>query len=204
MSSDTQLQPLIDDLVANRLGATDRLLEHSSQRLRKLTRKLLRGSPALRRWEETDDVLQNALMRLVRSLKDVKPENPRAYFGLAAIQIRRELIDLARKHYGPHGDAAHHVTDPGFRDADGRIAPLYEDDNGTAGPATLMQWAEFHEHVEKLPDDERATFELLFYQGLSQEEAAAVLEVSERTIKRRWREAKLLLGEAMEGGPKGL
>jgi len=50
-------------------------------------------------------------------------------------------------------------------------------------------WSEFHEHVEKLPDDEREVMDLLWYQGLTQEEAAAVLKVSDRTVKRRWQSA---------------
>jgi RNA polymerase sigma-70 factor (ECF subfamily) len=45
--------------------------------------------------------------------------------------------------------------------------------------------------------EKRQAFDLLFYQGLSQEESAAVLGVSVRTLKRRWREARLDLAEAM-------
>ena len=57
----------------------------------------------------------------------------------------------------------------------------------THEPIHLAAWAEFHVAVNALPDDERATFDLLWYQGLSQPRAAALLDLSERTIRRRWR-----------------
>ncbi len=57
-----------------------------------------------------------------------------------------------------------------------------------------------HEQVERLPPEEREVFDLCWYHDLTQEEAAAALGVSVRTIKRRWLRARLrlqeLLGEA--------
>jgi DNA-directed RNA polymerase specialized sigma24 family protein len=45
---------------------------------------------------------------------------------------------------------------------------------------------------------------LLYYQGVSQTEAAAILDISERTIKRRWQSARLRLHDALEGRMPGL
>ena len=91
--------------------ARDALLNHASDRLEALTRRMLRNFPRLRRWEQTGDVLQNAVLRLHRSLATIRPESARQFYGLAAAQIRRELIDLSRHHFGPEGAAAHHHTD---------------------------------------------------------------------------------------------
>jgi len=66
-------------------------------------------------------------------------------------------------------------------------------------PARLAAWGEFHEKIGALPDEEREVFDLLWYQGLSQAEAAELLNVSERTIKRRWQSARLRLYEALQG-----
>lgn len=44
-------------------------------------------------------------------------------------------------------------------------------------------------------------FSLLWYEGLSQEEAAALLGVSLRTVKRRWQSARLKIAEAMGDEP---
>ena len=46
---------------------------------------MLRDFPGVARWEGTDDVLQNATLRLYRALKDVTPESPRSFFNLAAV-----------------------------------------------------------------------------------------------------------------------
>jgi RNA polymerase sigma-70 factor (ECF subfamily) len=64
----------------------------------------------LKRWEQTDDVLQNATPRLCRALRETTPPTVRDFFRLAALHVRRELIDLARHHYGPQGPAARHHT----------------------------------------------------------------------------------------------
>jgi len=174
-------------------GVLNELLEASLDRLRRLAGKMLADNPAIRRWEGTDDLLQNATLRLHRALRDVRPATVRDFFKLAALQIRRELTDLARHHYGPHGHAAHHATDPGKVDRTGKVAPLHDAAEARSGPLTQLQQREFHEHVQSLPDEEREVFDLIFYQGLSQDEVAGMLGVAVRTVKRRWRSARLLL-----------
>src|SRR5688500_16433430 len=73
--------------------ARDELIRHACARLEELTRRMLRHYPRLRRWEQTADVLQNALLRLHRSLETVRPGSAGQFYGLAATHIRRELID---------------------------------------------------------------------------------------------------------------
>jgi RNA polymerase sigma factor (sigma-70 family) len=168
--------------------ARERVFEHAAGRLEKLARRMLRAYPRLRRWEQTGDVLQNAALRLHRALAALRPDSPREFYALAATQLRRELIDLSRHHFGPEGQGGHHLTDPGA--VGSRQDPWNE-------PGSLLEWAEFHERVGRLPEAERETFDLLWYQGLTQKEAAAVLGVTERTVKNRWRSARLLLAEIL-------
>src|SRR5262249_34889477 len=111
-NSTTHLQHCLDRLQAGDGAARDELLNAAGARLTKLARKMLRADARLRRWEETDDVLQTALMRLLQALRTVTPATPREFFRLSARQIRLPLIDLARHHYGPQGAAAHHETLP--------------------------------------------------------------------------------------------
>lgn len=199
------LQGWLDQL---RQGDTSRaddvraaILAHAGQRLEQLARRMLRKYPHVSRWEQTGDVLQNALLRLHRALDTVQPESAQRFYGLAATQIRRELIDLARHHFGPEGAAAHHHTDvlPPGASVPGGVLGQASDAGGE--PASLLAWAEFHEQVETLPDESREVFNLLWYEGLNQRDAAAVLGVSERTIKNRWRDAKILLRERLAGLP---
>ena len=172
-----------------------------SSGLRRLARKMLRGFPGLRRWEATDDVLQNALLRLHRSLAEVRPGSTKDFFGLAAVQIRRELLDLARHHFGPEGAAANHHTDGHGLAADDAGGSLRRQADRDGEPTTLDGWSDFHAQVEAMAEEEKQVFGLVYYQGLSQEEAAAVLAVSVRTVKRRWQSARLLLAEALRGEP---
>ena len=199
-----QLQECLDRLRAGDESARDALIEHACDRLRRLTRKLKQDYPDVGRWEQTDDVFQQAVMRLYRSLQDVQPKNVRAFMGLAAMQIRRELIDLARKINGPEGIGANRDTNAGRESQSNGQIPRYEKAQDTAGPATLLLWTEFHQHVEQLPDEEREVFDLIFYQELSQADAAELLDVSVRTVKRRWRSAKLLLHDVMDGELPGI
>jgi RNA polymerase sigma-70 factor (ECF subfamily) len=191
----SSLDSCINRLRAGDAGALHELICRSLERLRRLTRKMLRSFPKVQRWEQTDDVLQNALLRLQKALAQIKPESARQFFGLAATQIRRELIDLARHYYGPEGLGANHATDgihPGPN-----AQPLYERAASPDGPLGFTDWNAIHEQVEGLPAQEREVFNLLWYHDLSQAEAAVLLGISERTVGRRWRSARLLLHKAL-------
>jgi RNA polymerase sigma-70 factor (ECF subfamily) len=151
------------------------------------------------RWEQPDDVLQNALIRLDRALKAVTPATVRDFFRLAAAQVRRELIDLARHYYGPRGPGAHHSTRDGDEGSDGAASPVTAAQDTTYDPGRLAAWAEFHRAVEDLAEGDRELFDLLWYQGLTQAEAAAVLGVTERTVNSRWLAARVRLSDVLGG-----
>ncbi len=65
-------------------------------------------------------------------------------------------------------------------------------------PQRLAQWTEFHRQVESLPEVERDVFDLLWYAELTQQEAADCIGISVRSVKRRWRSARLLLATELE------
>lgn len=174
--------------------ARDAIIEHTCDRLRRLARQMLRGYPRVQRWAQTDDVLQGALIRLHRSLAVVQPESVRHFYSLASTQIRRELIDLARHLDGPESHAAHHHTDGGA------AVERRTDERGQ--PESLDAWAAFHERASQLPQAEHEVFALLWYEGLTQHEAADLLGVSLATLKRRWQSARILLQGSKDGSPE--
>jgi RNA polymerase sigma-70 factor (ECF subfamily) len=189
-----QIEGWIARLQAGDPAARDALLGAAGERLRQLAHRMLGTYPRVRRWEETDDVLQNALLRLYRTMKDVPPQSAADFLRLAALNIRRELLDLIKHYYGPQGQGAHHASqDPNQESPPEGTAPSSLD------PSRLATWSEFHQHVERMPDDERAVFDLLWYQGLTQAQAAQLLGVTERTVKRRWQSARLKLHDALQG-----
>src|SRR5260370_18816818 len=79
-------------------AALDELICRTGDRLERLAHNMLLGFPTVRALEQTGDVLQSALVRLTRSLREVRPPTPADFFPLAAVQIRRELLHLVRYH----------------------------------------------------------------------------------------------------------
>jgi RNA polymerase sigma-70 factor (ECF subfamily) len=180
-----QLHDCVDRLRAGDRSAADELIRRTCQRLDRLTRRMLHDFPSVRRWTETDDVFQNAMLRLLRSLGELRPPTTAAFFALAATQIRRELLDLTRHFYGPNCLGRHHRSD----DGNGSAAC----DDASNEPSRLAQWCEFHRHIADLPDSEREVVDLIYYHGMTQAEAAAILNVNVRTVQRRWQSALIRL-----------
>lgn len=188
MSAHTlHLQQCLERLQQGDETARKDLLAGVCDRLTRLAHVMLRDYQRLRRWEETGDVVQNALLRLHRALETVRPATLPDFYRLATLEIRRELIDLVRHHFGPHGDGTHHQSG-----AD-------EPNNTTLDPGRLAAWTDFHRQVDLLPEDERQVFDLIWYQGLGHTDAARILDVHPRTVKRRWLSACLKLHEALGG-----
>jgi RNA polymerase sigma-70 factor (ECF subfamily) len=192
----TMLQGYIDKMLEGDDSYRQLLVEHAYGRLRLLVKKRMSLFPGVQRWEQTDDVLQDASLRLLKSLEAVKPRTVRDFFGLAATQIRRTLIDLARHYGGKQGMGAKHATNE-RRGNKGREQPDTPDATGDA--ETLTEWTEFHQKVEELPKEQREVFDLLYYHGVTQPEAAQMLGMSERTLKRRWRETRAAMYKAVHG-----
>jgi RNA polymerase sigma-70 factor (ECF subfamily) len=180
---------------AGDLSARDEMLRAVSGRLERLARKMLGRFPGVRRWADTDDVLQNAVLRLLRALPGVQPDSMRAFFGLAAEQIRRELLDLHRHFFGPQGVGAKHASDGGLN------SPAPEPSDRTDDPRDLDDWRAFHEEVARLPAEEREVMDLLFYHDMTQAEAAELLQVSVRTVQRRQDAALLRLHHLLKDAP---
>jgi RNA polymerase sigma factor (sigma-70 family) len=193
------IQGWIDRLRAGDETARAELLRCSCDRLAELTRRMLRRYERIRRWEQTDDVVQNVAMRLYRTLESVTPENTRDFFRLASLNIRRELLDLAKHYYGPHGQGTLHTSKRGGSDGEGQPPGESDPPDLTQDPDRLDAWSEFHRQVDALPDDLREAFDLIWYQELPRAEAADLLGVSERTLMRRWQEARIALFDALDG-----
>jgi RNA polymerase sigma factor (sigma-70 family) len=191
----TVLVRLVERMQGGDREARDELIRAFQGRLEHLAGTMLRKYPSVGRWVEVGDVLQGSLMRLLRALESVRPESTRAFFGLAAEQMRRELLDLARHFYGPQGQGAHHDSVGARPDASRqRIEP--------AGPADddLDRWCRFHEEVARLPAQEREVVGLVYYHGWTQAQVAALFQVHVRTVRRWWEAALVKLHRELTDG----
>ena len=202
MSENTiAVQSCIDRITRGDSEAKAELIQVAYERLQRMTRKMKRDFDRVGRWEQTDDIFQNASLRLCAALEQVDIIDARHFFRLAAVQIRRELIDLDRHYHGPQGMGANHHTQMGSADQESSSAmpPAYDAAEVTSDPGKMQQWSEFHQAVEELPQREREVFELLWYHELPQDQVAELLNVSTRQIKRLWRAAKLSLHDRLHG-----
>ncbi len=191
-SGDTSaaIQGWLGRLDGDRSLARNELIRVSYERVRILVHQMFAGYRRVHRWEGSDDVVQGALLKLHGALDEVSPKTTREFYGLTVVQIRRVLLDLARHHFGPEGHARKHLSPPG-----GEVGSSWLAGNGGSRESlTLEDWSEFHERVLALPPKLREVVELIFYQGLTQKTVAEILGVSEKTVRRRWYQARLLLG----------
>lgn len=176
---------------AGRQAAAGEVVTVVAERLRYMARRMLRGFPIVRRYDQSDDVAQAAALRLHRALATVTPTAAEELLGLVALQVRRELVDLARKYAGAESPASHRDTDVIRRDGlevrrtEEAVDPADEEERATFG-----RWVSFHEVAESLPPEERQVFEMVWYLGMSQAEIADVLGCSVRTARRRWEAAR--------------
>src|SRR5262249_47056813 len=158
------------------------------ERLRRLAHRMLRRFPRVRSFEDTDDVLHDSLPRLTRALEAVSPASVAAFFRLASRQMHWELLDLVQRYYGPAGPGGKQV--PAAEADRSDSTPREEVPTSSDSPPALACWTEFHQAVEALPEKQREVFELLWYQEMTQAEAAAILGVAESTVRRHWLAAR--------------
>ena len=186
MPDDLRTASLLDLVARYQSGdgaALDQVVRRTMDRLERLARKMLRGVPLVRSREQTDDVLQNALVRLARALRAVAPPSTADFFRLAAEQLRRELLDLARYHRRR-------------APVSGQLSAVTVDQPDPA-VADLDRWHALHEAVERLPAKLREVFALTFYHAWTQHQIAELFGVSTRQVRRLWRNACLRLNEML-------
>jgi RNA polymerase sigma factor (sigma-70 family) len=200
------LQGQLERAVSGDAEARQRLLELTRDRLLRHARHFLHGRYArLEPFAQTDDVVQQLYVKILQNQDrfwvnaDGEPVRSMAeFFGHTSAWVRDVLCDLLRKECGRDDNRpALLAMDGGLSDT----GPRYEPASSTLDGEKLRRWTEFHEAVAQLPDDLLAVFDLLWYQELSQAEAAALLGIAVRTVKLRWMKARLQLQQALGGSP---
>jgi RNA polymerase sigma-70 factor (ECF subfamily) len=161
------------------------LLDGAVRRLHQLCAAILhRGYPRLTRPPlnvQSDEMLSAVVERLLKALREARPATVREFFLLAGQHTRWELNDLARRL----------DQRPGAVELREELVPAQADTDSTLSP----EGRRLIEAIDALPSDEREAFDLVRVQGLTQPEAAAILGVAPRTVKRRLDRGLRLLTE---------
>ena len=128
---------------------------------------------------QTTALVNEAYLKLIDQRVDW--QSRAHFFGIAAQIMRRILIDHARKHLGPkHGGGKTISLEEVAVVSDERASELVALDEA------LTTLAKVDERKSRL-------VELRYFGGLTIEETAAVLGVSDETIRREWIRAKAFL-----------
>jgi RNA polymerase sigma factor (sigma-70 family) len=169
-------------------AAADALCRRVARRFELLTRKMIGRFPDVRVLADTDDVFQDAMVRLLHTLTKLRPATTRDFFNLAAVHLRRTLLDLTRQVLS-RPDLHRRQRQPASQPDDVCTDPLNDLPDPAPSPDELERWCRFHEAIERLPVAEREVMGLVFYHGWSQKQIAELFQVDERTIRRWWRHA---------------
>lgn len=139
-----------------------------------------------------DELLDAVVERLLKALREARPQTVRQLFALANQHIRWELNDLARR-----------------LDEQPAVVGLCEElvpSQVASGSGLTPDALRMLKAIDALPEDERETFDLVRIQGLTQAEAAEILGVTIRTVRRRLDRSVLSLTQQLDdlrpgGGP---
>lgn len=174
------LQEILERYLNGDGDAKGALIELAYSRLMVIARGLLTRFPSLRREEETAAVVNMAYNKISRALEDVRPATVRIFFGLAALQIRRNLLDLVRQYRAS--------IELGERD------PKQSGDE----QAIWHRWSDVMDAIDKLSEEDQELVNQLFFMGRTQAEVAELIGVHPDTVKRRWAKIRIKLAGLLD------
>jgi RNA polymerase sigma-70 factor (ECF subfamily) len=192
MSAPSSQQQITRLLQAWREGdgeALDALIPLVYDELRRLARRYMRGQKPGHTLQTTA-LVNEAYMRLVGS-DQVRWQNRTHFFAVSAQVMRRILVDFARARTNLKrgGGAANRVTfDEAIELVPGRRTDLVALDDA------LRALADLNARQSQI-------VELRYFGGLTEEETAEVLGISERTVRREWALARAWLFRELGGQP---
>lgn len=190
--SDRHVTQILNAAVQGDRHAAEQLLPLVYDELRKLAAQRMANEAPGQTLQATA-LVHDAYLRLV-DVDHPQQWNGRGHFFAAAAEaMRRILIEAARRKNGVKGGG-------GYRRVD-----LSDADEAIAGPPGVDLLA-LDEALQKLESDEprkAAVIKLRFFAGLTIDQAAAALGVSDATAENDWAYARAWLRLEMGCGPDG-
>jgi len=134
-------------------------------------------------------LIHEAYLRLARQ-KTMDMESRAQFFALASSTMRHVLIDHARSRSAAKRGGGQETQSLDASGADGtNLAQMASDEDA----ADLLTLNEALERLEDLDPQQSRVVEMRFFLGMSVEQTAEALQVSERTVKREWSTARAWL-----------
>lgn len=160
------------------------MLAHFYGEFRDVARRILRRSGARLTMQPTDLVHEAALRLLAGG--GVAIRNEAHFLALGARVIRVALIDEIRRHRAAKRDC--------------EVVTLWDDREDIAAPIDIETFDGALDDLAQIDPEAAAIVQLRFYVGLTMEEIAHELTLSESTVLRRWRVARAWLFKELQAG----
>ncbi len=184
-------------------GALENLTPLIYEQLRRLAARHLRREPAAQTLQTTG-LVHEAFLRLVDQ-RSSRWQNRSHFFAIASSLMRRILVDQARARLAEKrgGGKADLRLDELSATLEGRGEQLLFEAQSDAGEqaarANLIGIDAALTRLDALDHRQAQIVELRFFGGLTVEETAQVLEISNATVKRDWMMAKAWLARELAG-----
>jgi RNA polymerase sigma factor (TIGR02999 family) len=166
-------------------GALDRVVALTYRELRSIAHQRLRGAKAITLLDTTS-LVNECYLRLV-NVGELRPQSRAHFLGYAAHAMRSIVIDLVRQRQALRRDGA-----------SANVTLESVADPASSGEQDLLRIDEALEELGRLEPRLVTVVEMKFFGGLTAEEIAAALGVTERTVRRDWQKARLLLHRELE------
>ncbi len=175
MGESGEVTQILNEMSAGDETSPERLLELVYDDLRRLAGAYMRNEPSDHTLQATA-LVHEAYVRLV-DWKTVSWQSRAHFFAVAAQVMRKTLIDHARKRRALKRGGHKVILDEAVSLPNRR-------------PIELIALDDALQALERLDPRQAKIVELRFFGGLSIEETAYVLKISETTVRRDWRFAK--------------
>jgi RNA polymerase sigma-70 factor (ECF subfamily) len=186
MEDTGEVTRLLGELGRGRKDAMNQLLPLVYDELHRLARSYFRRERGEHTLQPTA-LVHEAYIRMVDQRAPI--ESHGHFLAVAATQMRRILLDYARKHRAARrGSAGQKV--------------VLEDTMAICEqrPVDMIALDEALTRLEGLDSEQARLVELRFFGGLSVEQTADVMGVSSATVKRSWSSARAFLHREITGG----
>jgi len=180
------ISDLVARLNAGEPGAQDALFTAAYGELRKLARSRLRDG-GRNTCMDTTALVHESYLRFLKS-GQLRSDDRRAFFAYASRVMRSVIIDTVRERQAERRGG----------DLDRMTLNTQISDNLPSGEDEVLH---VHEALQTLAQAEprlAQVVEMRYFGGYTEAEIAEALDVTERTVRRDWDKARLLLGAMLK------
>jgi RNA polymerase sigma factor (TIGR02999 family) len=180
------LSDLLDRAQDGDPQALDTLFASTYQELRKLARARLRagGRDTLL---DTTSLVHESYLRLAKG-GELQLANRLHFMHYASRAMRFVIVDMVRKRQaGRHGGSAIHLA----------LSDQIVSNDALAGEKEILRMHQALDDLAKLDHRMAQVVEMRYFGGMTESEIAQALGVTDRTVRRDWEKARLLLTKSL-------